>query len=201
MRKNMNKIIIILFIILSFAGSLKAAQVIVKEEQELYFTYIGPIIGGGTNQIAYRGWSSDSNTRISKVISGYYLSGGCLMDIFVNNFIGEFSLEYINNFSSGRPDVSVQHLIYTGTGKYLFAINDMIGLTCGLGAYLETPPADKGYHGGGFNGTIGAVYEASREWKVIFDVITRYGYFGLGDDSSKFSLGAKIGVVYKVGRI
>ena len=120
--KNMQKIIILSVFIIFFAVDLKAA----KEESELYFTYVGPTIGGGINQIAYRGWSSESETRISKVISGNYFSGGGLMDIFVNNFIGEFALEYINNFNSGKPDVSVQHLIYTGTGKYAFAINDMI---------------------------------------------------------------------------
>jgi hypothetical protein len=195
--KNIQKLIILSVFIIFFAVDLKAA----KEESELYFTYVGPTMGGGINQIAYRGWSSDSDTRISKVISGYYFSSGGVMDIFVNNFIGEFSLEYMYNSSSGKPDVSVQHLIYTGTGKYAFAINDMLALTCGLGAYLETPPASKGYHGGGLNGSIGAVYDWSRDWKIIFDVVSRYGYFGLGDDSSKFSLGAKIGLVYRVGRI
>jgi hypothetical protein len=191
------KIIILLVIVFLFAGDLKAA----KEEEELFFTYIGPTLGGGINQIAYRGWSSDSNTRISKVISGYYVSSGCLLDIFVKYFIGELSLEYINNFNSGKPDVSVQHLIYTGTAKYSFAVNDAFALTCGVGAYLETPPSDKSYNGGGLNGTIGAVFDASHDWKIVFDMITRYGRFGMGDDSSKFSLGAKIGAVYRVGRI
>jgi hypothetical protein len=195
--KIIQKVIILLVIVFSFTGDLKAA----KEEEELFFTYIGPTIGGGINQIAYRGWSSDSNARISKVVSGYYISGGCLLDIFVKYFIGELSLEYINNFNSGYPDVSVQHLIYTATAKYSFAINNEFALTCGVGAYLETPPASKSYNGGGINGTIGAVYDVSHDWKIIFDVTSRYGRFGMGDDSSKFSLGAKIGAVYRVGRI
>ncbi len=191
------KIFLLFVIIFYFTPDLKAA----KEEEELFFTYIGPTIGGGTNQIAYRGWSSDSNTRVSKMISGYYVSGGCSLDIFVRNFIGELTLEYINNFSSGKPDVSVQHLIYTGTFKYSFALNNAFALTCGIGAYMETPPATRSYNGGGVNGTIGAVFDVSRDWKVIFDFVTRYGRFGMGDDSSKFSLGAKIGAVYKIGRI
>lgn len=191
------KIIILLIIIFSFAADLKAA----KEEEELFFTYIGPTIGGGTNQIAYRGWSSDSNTRVSRVLTGYYVSGGCLLNIYVKYFIGEFTLEYINNFNSGKPDVSVQHLIYTGTFKYAFAVTDAFALTCGVGAYMETPPASKGYNGGGLNGSLGSVFDVSRDWKIVFDLVARYGRFGLGDDSSKFSLGAKIGAVYRVGRI
>lgn len=123
------------------------------------------------------------------------------MDIFVRRFIGEFEIEYINNFSSGKPDVAVQHLIYTGIGKYSHPVNDIISITGGLGVYLETPPANKSYEGGGLNAAIGAVFDLTREWKIIADVLCRYGYFGLGDDSSKFSIGAKIGVVYKVGRI
>lgn len=195
MKNNFKKMIILLFIIFYFNGSYKA------DAEELFFTYIGPTIGAGMNQIAYRGWSSDSDTRVSRVITGYYVNGGCLFDIFVRNFIGEFSLDYIYNHSSGEPEVSLYHLIYTGTAKYAFAVNPVLSLTCGLGAYLETQPSNKSYSGGGLNGAIGTVYDASRDWKIIFDVTTRYGYFGRGDDSSKFSLGAKIGMVYKVGRI
>jgi hypothetical protein len=190
----MKKTAIIVLFILSAVSGLAA-------EEELFFTYMGPVVGGGYNQIAYRGWSSETDTRISKVITGYYLSGGCLINIYVRKFIGEFSLEYINNFSSGKPDVSVQHLIYTSTLKYSFPLNPDFAFTCGIGAYLETPPSDKSYNGGGFNGTIGAVYDITREWKIVFDVLARYGRFGMGDDSSKLSLGAKLGMVYKVGRI
>ncbi|MFH0974256.1 MAG: hypothetical protein V1874_00565 [Spirochaetota bacterium] len=191
----MKKTAIILLFILFSASGLKAA------EEELFFTYMGPVVGGGYNQVAYRGWSSETDTRISKVITGYFVSGGCLLNIYVRRFIGEFSLEYINNFSSGKPDVSVQHLIYNSTLKYSFPLFPEFAFTCGIGAYLETPPSDKSYNGGGLNGTTGLVFDISREWKLVFDVLARYGRFGMGDDSSKFSLGAKLGMVYKVGRI
>ncbi len=188
------KIIIIIFLFL-FITPLAAA------EEELYFTYIGPVIGFGMNKISYSGWSQDTNTRISADKKGYFLSGGCQMDIFVRRFIGEFEIEYINNFSSGKPDVNVQHLIYTGIGKYSYPLSDTMAVTGGLGVYLETPPANKSYKGGGLNAALGAIFDIKREWKIVADVLFKYGSFGLGDSSSKFSIGAKIGVVYKVGRI
>ena len=195
----MKKIIILIFLfaVLKF----DAAAQVVKEEGELYFTYVGPSIGGGRNQIAYRGWSSESNARESKLISGNYINGGFILDIFVKNMIGEFGLDYVNNFSSGKPDVSVQHLMLTSAGKFAYSLNNFSALTCGVGVYLETPPASRSYRGGGLNGVIGAVFDISRDWKIIFDFVCRYGFFGIGDDSSKLSLGGKIGVVYKVGRI
>ena len=53
----------------------------------------------------------------------------------------------------------------------------------------------------GVNGTIGSVFTITREIKILADVICRYGYFGIGDESYKFSIGGKIGAVYRVGRI
>jgi hypothetical protein len=188
------KIFIIMFLFLCVSP-------LVAAEEELFFTYAGPVIGFGMNKISYSGWSQDSNTRISVNKSGYFVSGGCQMDIFVRRFIGEFQLEYINNFSSGKPDVAVQHLIYTGIGKYSYQIDGTKAITGGLGAYLETPPSDKNYEGGGLIATIGTVFDITREWKIVGDVLFRYGHFGLGDKSSKLSYGAKIGVVFKVGRI
>jgi hypothetical protein len=172
-------------------------------EEELFFTYIGPTVGAGTNQIAYRRWSQSSNSRESSVISGYFISGGFLMNIYVRYFIGEFTLEYIADQNSEESDISVMHLIYTSQAKYSYSLNDTLALTCGVGAYLETPPSTKKFDsGGGINSSLGLVVNLTREMKLVVDApVCRYGYFGVGDDSSKLSFGVKLGMVYKVGRI
>ncbi|MBN2040267.1 MAG: hypothetical protein JW864_09515 [Spirochaetes bacterium] len=173
------------------------------EEQELFFTYIGPVIGAGTNQIAYRRWSQSSDSRESSVVSGYFVSGGFLMNIYVRDFIGEFTLEYIADQNSEEPDLSIMHLIYTSQLKYSYSLNEQFALTCGAGAYLETSPATKTFDsGGGINGSLGLIYSFSREMKLVVDLpVCRYGYYGVGDDSSKLSFGVKLGMVWKVGRI
>jgi len=173
------------------------------EEEELFFTYIGPTLGAGTNQIAYRRWSQSSDSRESSVVSGYFISGGFLLNIYVRNFIGEFALEYMADQNSKESDISVMHLIYTSQAKYSYSLNDMFSLTCGLGAYLETPPSTKRFDsGGGIAGSFGFIIDFNREFKLVVDTpVCRYGYFGVGDDSSKLSFGVKIGMVYKVGRI
>ena len=169
---------------------------------ELFFTYIGAAFGGGLDKIKYTDWFRDSDKRDTKKVSGSFYSGGFVIDIFVNKFIGEFSIQYINNSNSDVPDISVNHLIYNATGKYSYKLIDALYLTSGLGLYLETPPANRSYNsGGGFNATFGTVYNIGREWKVIFDLIARYGHFGIGEDSTRLSYGARIGLVYKIGRI
>jgi len=199
----MKKIIFLLFFLIYFLNdpSLHAVETDESGEEELFFTYVGPTLGFGMNSLSYSGWSSDSDKRISKTISGYFVNGGFLCDIFVRNFIGEFTLEYIANFNSGEPDVSVQNMIFTSAVKYSYLLKENFFLTGGLGVYVETPPSDRSYHGGGPNAAIGAIYDFSRDLKLVFDVLFRYGYTNLGDDTTKFSYGAKIGVVYKVGRI
>jgi hypothetical protein len=174
------------------------------EEEGLYFTYAGPVIGAGFNKLTYRDWSYDSNTRESKKLSGYFLSSGAMLNIYVGNFIGEFSLQYMGDFCS-EERVNVQHMFYTSSGKYSYTlkqINSNLSIASGLGVYLESSPSSINYNGGGgINFLLGGGYILSREIRIVSDIVVRYGYFGIGDDSNKFSIGVKIGAIYKVGRI
>ncbi|MCU0821347.1 MAG: hypothetical protein MUC95_02595 [Spirochaetes bacterium] len=170
-----------------------------KTEEELYFTYAGATLGGGIDWIQYRDWISDSEGQEIKKVSGPYFCGGALIDIFVNSLIGEFSIQYISNINSKVP---VGHMIYDAAGKYAYQVYDFLSVTGGAGLFIETQPATKNYNNGaGVSASIGAVYNIDRDWRLIFDIVGRYGSFGLGEESTRQSYGAKIGIVYKVGRI
>jgi len=171
-----------------------------EEVEKLHFTYIGTIIGGGINKINYKNWFNDR--RRTENISGTYYSGGAVLNVFVYQFIGEFSFQYIMNSSNSSPDISNQHLILNAIGKYSYFLKNNFFLTSGLGLYLDSPPANNDYDcGSGPLIVIGMIYELSREMRIFSDLIGRYGSFGLGQGSSKISYGINIGVVYKVGRI
>ena len=203
----MKRIIFFIMLIILPLNSLNA--------EDLYFTYVGAVIGVGMDQIEYNDWFEDQNRRDSKSVSGQYYSGGAIIDIFVDQLIGEFGVQFINNSSDEEPDISVSHVIYSAKGKYSFHLIrllpdrseyistfDPFYLTAGAGLYMETPPANRGYDsGGGFNLTLGAMYKFSREWILLFDAIGRYGHFGIGEDSTRFSYGINLALVYKVGRI
>ena len=184
--------IIYVIIILTASPCMLAAE-------ELFFTYAGVTAGWGIDNIEYKDWFADEAETRTRKCSGTYLTGGAILNIFVNQFIGEFSLEYINIFND---EVPVSHMIYSATGKYSYQVIELLALTAGAGLYLETPPASRSYNsGGGINGAIGSVYNIDRELKIIFDLTARYGSFGVGEDSTRYSYGAKLGIVYKVGRI
>ncbi|MDY6933148.1 MAG: hypothetical protein SVZ03_02870 [Spirochaetota bacterium] len=169
---------------------------------EPFFTYIGPTIGGGFNKIEYTDWLIDR--RSTKDVTGNYLCGGFIIDIIIKRVIGEFSIQYIYNNNSSTPDISVQHFIYTALGKYSYSLRDDLSLTSGLGLYLETPPANRGYDGGGgYIISIGTIYRMSWDWNIIIDLIGTYGHFGIGEvgTNTKLSSGIRFGLVYKIGRI
>ena len=189
----MKKIVLLILILI-------LTPIVCLHAEELYFTYVGTIIEGGLNKIEYSDWFVDR--RETKNYSGSFYSGGLLIDIFIKRIIGEFSIQYIYNKNSGTPDISIQHMIYNALGKYSYTLREDIFLTSGVGLYLETPPADRGYDsGGGFLITMGTIYCLNREWNFIFDLMVRYGLFGMGEESTKFSSGIKFGLVYKVGRV
>jgi len=171
--------------------------------EEHFFTYMGITLGGGINQIEYTDWFTDHQETAN--ISGTYYSGGLLCAVFVRELVGEFSMQYIANANDtveGGKDTSVQHLLYTFTGKYAYPLGTRFFATGGIGLYIETPPATGSYDGGGGPLlTIGGIVNLSPDWKIIFDLQGRYGQFGMGQDSTKLSYGINVGVVYNVGRI
>lgn len=167
--------------------------------EQLYFTYIGATAGAGYDKIEYKHWSPEKNILDTEDVSGSFMSGGLLLNVYAGFFIGEFSLQYILNSNSEIP---VNHLLYDAIGKYSYQLKDYLAITAGAGLYMETPPSNRGYEsGGGAILTHGVVYNLDRNWKIIFDLIGRYGSFGIGEDSTRLSYGAKLGIVYKIGRI
>jgi hypothetical protein len=169
-----------------------------KKEEQLYFNYIGVTISSGLNQIEYTDWFVDQ--RDTKNISGTFFSGGLILDIFVDQFVGEFMLQYVYN--ANDEDTSLQHLSFTTIGKYAYAINSTFALSAGLGLYMETPPSDKEYDGGGgFLATLGVFTTLGPDYKIVFDLLGSYGHFGIGEGSRKTTYGAKIGIVYNIGRL
>ncbi|HQO01301.1 MAG TPA: hypothetical protein PLI62_03450 [Spirochaetota bacterium] len=171
--------------------------------EEHFYTYLGITLGGGINQIEYSDWFTDHQETAN--ISGTYYSGGMLFAVFVRELVGEFSLQYIansNGAAEGGRDTSVQHLLYTFTGKYAYPLGSRFFATGGIGLYIETPPATASYDGGGGPlMTAGCIVSISPNWKFIFDLQGRYGQFGMGEDSTKLSYGINVGVVINVGRI
>lgn len=178
------------------AGFLAAQEKKEEGRKGLYYNFIGITLGGGINQIEYNDWFVDK--RDTKKISGVYYSGGLIFDIFVRNFVGEFTIQYVYN--SNDEDISVQHLYLSTLGKYSFNLSHVFAVAPGLGLYIETPPSDKEYNGGGgFLATLGAIFTIGKDFKIIFDLIASYGYFGMGEESTKISYGTKIGIVYNIG--
>ncbi len=180
------------------SGFLNAQEKKEEGRKGLYYNYIGITVGGGINQIEYNDWFIDK--RDTKKISGVYYSGGFIFDIYVRNFVGEFTLQYVYN--SNDEDTSVQHLLLSTVGKYTFNLSQAFAVAPGLGLYIETPPSDKKYNGGGgFLATLGAIFNIDKNYKIIFDLIGSYGYFGKGEESTKISYGTKIGIVYNIGKL
>lgn len=181
------------------AGALLAVAPPVFAQQELFFTYIGATAGGGTASIDYREWVV--NERKSKSESGAYFSGGLLLDVIVRDIIGEFTLQLINTGAS-EDTVASFRLLYSVTGKYAFRLNENFFVCPGLGLYLESGPSDKDYEGGaGLAATAGLGWLFARDWILFFDLVGRYGSYGLGEESTIISYGASLGVVYKIGRL
>ncbi len=171
----------------------------VPAQQELFFTYIGATLGGGAASIDYNEWVVDH--RESKSATGTWFSGGLLLDVVVRDIMGEFSLQVVNTGAS-EDAVASFRLLYSITGKYAFRLNESFFLSPGLGLYLETGPSDKDYDGGaGLAATAGLGWMFFRDWILLFDIIGRYGSYGLGEDATIISYGVNLGVVYKIGRL
>jgi hypothetical protein len=171
-------------------------------EEERYYTYLGAVFGAGINKIHYNGWFDDQYG--SQSISGSYYSGGFIFQVYVKQFIGEFTVQYDMNSNSDtkNPDTSVSHPLYTFVAKYTYPLGADFFAAGGLGLYMETPPATAKYDGGGGPAvTLGMLYEINIDWKIVFDFNLRYGQFGIGEDSTKLCYGITIGVVRNVGRI
>lgn len=183
----------------AIVAAVMALSMPVSAQQELFFTYIGATLGGGAASIDYSEWVVDH--RESRSATGAYFSGGMLLDVVVRDIIGEFSLQAVNTGAS-EDAVASFRLLYSATGKYAFRLGESFFLSPGMGLYMETGPSDKDYDGGaGLAASAGLGWMFFRDWILLFDIIGRYGSYGLGEDSTIISYGVNLGVVYKIGRL
>lgn len=168
-------------------------------ERELFFTYIGPIFSVGGNHLYQSDWFSDKNKQGEYNYTGYFVSGGFIISVFVKDFMGDFTMQYIHNFNEPGE---LYHLFYTVSGKWVWKVSKLFHITMGLGLYFETPPSNEDY-GGAAGGQIpiGGIFNTTFDTKFVFDFYARYGFFGLGEYSSKVSYGMNVGFLFKVGRI
>jgi len=177
--------------------------------QELFFTYLGPIISAGYTSANYSDWKDTQRETLSE--TGLAFSGGAVIDVIARDVMGEFSLQFMNNTGG---DTAVAHLLFSGAAKYIHHINPDTFLAGGLGIYYESPPATRDFDGGGGLAAIaGLGYLFSHDWYLIADITARYGSLGMGDhdsrdflflkvpESTKLFLGISLAVIYKVGRL
>ncbi len=168
-----------------------------KRERDLFYTYMGTNISSGFNRIKYKDWFDDS--RDTKNIQGTYFSGGVIINIFVNPFIGDFKMEYTYNLND---EYSIRHFYYSASGKYSYKINDLFSLSAGPGIYFDAPPASNSYNdSSGFLFSLGTIFHITFDIKLTADITGKYGSFGLGEESTKISYGINAGIMFKVGRI
>ena len=189
----MARIIILVFFIL-FSGSLSAQNI--KDMSSLHYTYMGPVLSMSYDKVEYKDWLGTEQGSVDMTGTSY--GGGIALQIFVENFCGDFHLKYVRNdldFSLDLGEMLLQ-------GKYLWKINDIISAGTGFGLYSELALSEPDHKGSaGIQLPFSAVYTGSPLWKVFGDVYIRYGSFGIGEESSRISIGLSLGIVFRVGRI
>ncbi len=199
MRKSFRYIItaFLLFTCLIPGGAIPAHTQIIKKSADLFYTYMGPVVSGGMHSITYNDWMNDSQG--SEDISGKYVSGGLLFTIFIKNLAGDFRMQYHYNMNDNE---TLQHLYLAAAGRFVLKLNTQFALSSGPGIYFDSPPSTGGYDGSpGFWLPFGMVLNLGFDTKLVFDLIGKYGIYGKGEDSTKLSYGASLGIIFKVGRL
>lgn len=168
----------------------------IKEMSSLHYIYLGPVLSMSYDKVEYKDWFGIEQG--TKKMSGTSFGGGAVLNIFVNNYCGDFQLKYMRS----ELDFSLNFIEVLLQGKYLWQINQIIAAGAGLGLYSEVAPFQGGYKGSaGVQIPLTVVFTGSPFWKVLWDVYGRYGSFGKGVGSSRISIGSNLGIVFRVGRI
>lgn len=190
-RAGFFKLIIILLI---FTNALYAQDV--RDDESLNYTYLGPVFSYGINKVEYTDWFDNSTE--TKKMSGSIYSGGLALNIFADNLCGDFQVKYAYN----QLDFTLTYMEFSMSGKYLYPLNSLFSLGAGLGLYIETPPSSNGHNGSaGVQLPLTLLINTSPGTKLYIDFFTRYGSFGIGENTKSFSMGANVGFIFKVGRI
>ena len=168
----------------------------IREEESLNYTYLGPVFSVAYNKVEYTDWV-DTSTKTEKM-SGYIYSGGLALNIFADNLCGDFQLKYAYN----KLDFTMTYMEFSAAGKYFYPLNNNLSLGGGLGLYLETPPSNQDHNGSaGLQLPITLLIVTSPDSKLFIDIFSRYGSFGLGENTKSISAGVNVGFIFKVGRI
>ena len=164
--------------------------------EQFFYTYVGLCGTAGLTGVEHDYWDKASNLQRSKSENGVYFAGGPVLSVVADNFIGEFSTQFMRNVPSAS------NLYITATGKYAFKLTKSFFLAPGLGMYFETPLSDEAYNGGGgFAGVLGAGFQIGDDIRICLDGSFRYGYVWFEERGTRMSYGAQISVLYKVGRL
>lgn len=170
----------------------------VRNEDTLYYTYMGPVLSGGYMKAAYTDWFDAETVTREEKVSGVYYSGGMAICIFAGEFCGDFQLKYVYN----SLDYSLAFTEFSISGKYLYPFNDIFSAGGGLGIYFATPPSNMHYDGSaGIMLPLSAVFNTTASTKAFIDIYFGYGSFGIGEETSSLKAGINAGFVFKVGRI
>ncbi len=168
----------------------------IRDEDTLNYTYIGPVLSAGIINASYTDWFE--NETKSKSMTGPFYSGGVAVEIFAQNFCGDFQLKYV----CSSLDYTLLYLETSIAGKYLYQVNSWFAAGGGLGLYFASPPSNRDYNGSaGIMVPISAVFTTTPATRLFIDIYARYGSFGIGEETSSFSAGINAGFVFKVGRI
>ncbi|TAL32207.1 MAG: hypothetical protein EPN93_16455 [Spirochaetes bacterium] len=172
-----------------------------KAEEELFFTYVGPVLEAGLASVSYDKWNHTNAVLDSRTAAGPYFSGGVQLDIFVHDFVGEFALQ-VRDSMFDKAEVAAIYVRTAAFGKYLYAFNESFFATGGFGILMDTGPASKTYDGGGgIAAAIGAGYSFARDWRIMFDITANFGRYGIGEEAKTTAYGVKLAVMYKIGRL
>jgi hypothetical protein len=162
------------------------------------YTYAGAYLTGGYSMIKYSKWSGASMNDYKA--SGDFFSPGCIIQLYAQRFVGEFTAGYMLNFTDTAA-TKIDYTEFTSKIKYRYILNQSVSLTAGPGLYFNTPPSTKTYStsGGGLI-SVGAVYEYDFDWKAFSDIYCSFGNFGVGNNGARLGFGISFSVLKKFGR-
>ena len=193
----MNKAgILKLILVLLLLTKVLNAQETVVDEESLNFTYMGPSISSAYNYVEYTDWFKTSTK--TKKTSGFLFSGGVALSVFADELCGDFQIHYAYD----QLDTAVTYLEFIINGKYYYPLDNYVSLGGGLGLYLDTPPSNVDHNGSaGVQIPLSVLINTTPGSKLFIDIVTRYGSFGIGENTKAISVGINAGFVFKVGRI
>jgi len=187
-------ILTLFFVIFLSVNAVNAQEI--REEESLNFTYLGPVLSYAYNKVEYTDWFETSTEK--KEMSGYIYSGGLALNIFADNLCGDFQLKYAYN----QLDFTMTYMEFSIAGKYFYSLNNYVSLGAGLGMYLETPPSNQEHNGSaGLQIPFTLLINTTPDSKLFIDIFSRYGSFGIGENTKSISAGVNVGFIFKVGRI